>query len=510
MTEEEILALAAEFSRRISLDPEMRAMMRKVQKKTADFGDTSQMFLRRAELLRNYLQGIVTDLPEGAREQLCTALLNEGYTETNEVMKSVQTALDEPQGIHLNPVQPKRPDERIAQVAHSLEDPTVPPEKIVRRAGAPVANVSMSFHDDFIRENAETRAKLGLNPVISRYGTDCCEWCSSVAGRYKFGEQPKDIFRRHDNCDCTIVYDTKVLRGKTSADGRRSRTWEEVKPEEVLAAAPEPKVFTKEEARRLEENKLSELTKPGQGDIIGRRETQFIPANTISEAEEYGKKFADTVNYSGLSLDNVNAINETLTELHELYPTKELKIIKSNSKLTDASARSSFESLSINPLIGTIGRSPEERKSEIINSLKIWKTAREKATGSLLKKCNKTIKDLEESLKYDRWNVSGGTSTKKTITHEYGHIIADQYFGQINYKLANPNCYSEEGVKLRKLVNDTYRKAKSTGDIYNISEYASTDSEEFFAETFAMYHLGEELPEYIRDMVKGVLEHGAV
>lgn len=28
--------------------------------------------------------------------------------------------------------------------------------------------------------------------------------------------------------------------------------------------------------------------------------------------------------------------------------------------------------------------------------------------------------------------------------------------------------------------------------------------------TFAMYHLGEELPEYINDMVKGVLEHGAV
>ena len=90
------------------------------------------------------------------------------------------------------------------------------------------------------------------------------------------------------------------------------------------------------------------------------------------------------------------------------------------------------------------------------------------------------------------------------------HIIADQYFGQINNKLANPNCYSEEGIKLRRSVNEAYRKAKSTGDIYKISEYASSDEQEFFAETFAMYHLGEELPAYIRDMVKGVLEHGAV
>lgn len=60
------------------------------------------------------------------------------------------------------------------------------------------------------------------------------------------------------------------------------------------------------------------------------------------------------------------------------------------------------------------------------------------------------------------------------------------------------------------IVYEAYQKAKSTGDIYKISEYASSDEQEFFAETFAMYHLGEELPEYIRNVVKGVIEHGAV
>lgn len=268
MTDEEIKALVNEFNRKVSLDPEIRSVMQKIRNQDADFSDTSRMFWRRSELLRDYLQGIVLDLPAGAREQLCTALLNAGYNETNEVMQSVQQAQDEPQGIHLNPVLPKRPAERIHTVAHALEDPTVPDDKIVRRAGAPVANVQMSFHDDYIKENAKIRAKLGMKPTITRYGSGCCSWCSAVAGRYRFGDQPKDIFRRHDNCDCVIIYDNQVLRGHQNEGGGRSKTWEEVKPEDVLADGFSPKIFSQSEAEELQERLMQYLTKPGQGDII--------------------------------------------------------------------------------------------------------------------------------------------------------------------------------------------------------------------------------------------------
>lgn len=250
MTDEEIRALVDEFNRKVSLDPEIRSVMQKIRNQDVDFSDTSRMFWRRSELLRDYLQGIVLDLPAGAREQLCTALLNAGYNETNEVMQSVQQVQDEPQGIHLNPVLPKRPAERIHTVAHALEDPTVPDDKIVRRAGAPVANVQMSFHDRYIEENAKIRAKLGMKPTITRYGSGCCAWCSAVAGRYRFGEQPKDIFRRHDNCGCTIIYDNQVLRGRETSSGR-SRAWEEVDPAEVMRNGFQPAVFSAEQSEAL-------------------------------------------------------------------------------------------------------------------------------------------------------------------------------------------------------------------------------------------------------------------
>ena len=297
MTDEEIKALVDEFNRKVSLDPEIRSVMQKIQNQDADFSDTSRMFWRRSELLRNYLQGIVLDLLAGARERLCTALLNTGYHKTNEALQSVQRALDVSQGIHLNPVQPKRPDERIHTVAHALEDPTVPDEKIVRRAGAPVANVQMSFHDDYIKENAKIRAKLGMKPTITRYGSGCCQWCADVAGRYKFGEQPKDIFRRHDNCGCVIIYDNQVLRGHQNEDGGRSKKWEEVKPEDVLADGFSPKIFSESEAQNLQEEMLERLTKPGQGDIMRVADAASAagvkPAANSKEELEYKTKQYD-------------------------------------------------------------------------------------------------------------------------------------------------------------------------------------------------------------------------
>ena len=55
------------------------------------------------------------------------------------------------------------------------------------------------------------------------------------------------------------------------------------------------------------------------------------------------------------------------------------------------------------------------------------------------------------------------------------------------------------------MVDDAFRKAKQTGDIYSISQYASTDSHEFFAECFCAHYHGEEFPDYIEQMLKEAL-----
>ena len=265
-----IQALYDEFQKKCALDPELRALKQKIESGSADFNDTAAYSQRVSKLLGKTLSKHIDGIPASQREKICKWLLQEQYKDTNSICDVVQMALDEAQGIHLKPVKPKFPAERVEQVAHALEDPTVKPEVIQRRANAPVANVSMSFHDNYIRENAKIRAKLGMKPTITRYGSGCCTWCSEVAGRYKFGEQPKDVFRRHDNCNCVIIYDNQVLRGRETSSGR-SKTWEEVDPAQVEKLGFTPTINSHEQAKKLQEKALEQLTTPGQGDIINHK-----------------------------------------------------------------------------------------------------------------------------------------------------------------------------------------------------------------------------------------------
>jgi hypothetical protein len=442
MTNEEIKALVDEFNRKVSLDPEISSVMEKIRNQEADFSDTSRMFWRRSELLRNYLQGVVLDLPAGAREQLCTALLNAGYNETNEVMQSVQQAQDEPQGIHLNPVLPKRPADRIHTVAHALEDPTVSDDKIVRRAGAPVANVQMSFHDRYIEENAKIRAKLGMKPTITRYGSGCCAWCSAVAGRYRFGDQPKDIFRRHDNCGCTIIYDNQVLRGRETSSGR-SKTWEEVDPKSVEALGFTPTVHTQEQAAELQEQLMQ-----GVHAIKGKKRSKFEPSvrmDTIiggkpieeSFQKELSDEFDKFISIFG-SMDNVRSVTA--------YPYQ-------NDGIWGAYNDNSYE-------LFLFGSGGEEGRTLL----------------------SKTAKQMRKD---GKWSTS---SVYHTFRHELGHALQERL------KRTDPNYAQkiQEIEKIQKTILDSLTSLEESDKIKSmkstLSEYGIRDEiDEFISECIAEY-----------------------
>ncbi len=259
--------LRAELEKRLNADERLRTISEKVIAGTADFRDTAEY----SEIAANHIGAVLQEnigtisSPLG-KEYACRELLKDHYDTINGVLGEVQVAVDDQLGIHLTPKKAPFPSERVQTVAHALEDTTVKPETIRRRANAPVANVAKSFHDDYIRTNAKLRNDLGLKPVIQRYGTGCCEWCSAVAGKYRFGEQPEDIFRRHDNCNCVIIYDTQVLRGKQTDNGGRSKTWEEIDPDSIVGTQPE--ILSQEQAENLQNSALQGLTLAGRRDIM--------------------------------------------------------------------------------------------------------------------------------------------------------------------------------------------------------------------------------------------------
>lgn len=304
-------------------EAELRYILKRVSEKKADFNDTFQYAKILSHTLGNELSDEILTLEDP--EIITAELLRSSYEDINSVCADVQKALDERISVNLKPQKSAFPAERVRQFAHSLIDPTVSESVIKRRARTGTTTISMSFHDDYISENAKFRQKLGLDCYITRIGSHCCEWCTAVSGKYAFGEQPADIFRRHDNCDCVIIYDNKVLRGK-QRDGGTTRAWEETKeyPKDF-----EPLVLSQEQAKTLENRNLRQfrgLTDSGESGIIEtenqKRLRKMIENGDVTleiNKEMQNRHYKGTREYNELSAKNIKKsyFNIPQSELQE-------------------------------------------------------------------------------------------------------------------------------------------------------------------------------------------------
>lgn len=271
-------------------DPKVRSLLDRIAKGDADFKTTSEYSRIVSEILGTSLSEHILDLDGEAREEVCRMLLHDRYEDINDVLAEVQTSLDAKTGINIRPKKPPFQSERVASFAHSLADLTVADQVIKRRAKNGSANISMSDHDRYMKANAELRNKAGLKCYIERE-TDgkCCEWCTKMAGRYAYPDDtPKDVFRRHDNCGCTVTY----KNGRQRQDVWSKKTWEADKDERISkASGKEPTAFSKAEAQAKQSEILArkELTYGAKGGIIqarGYQDNNFNRKAQLSTADE--------------------------------------------------------------------------------------------------------------------------------------------------------------------------------------------------------------------------------
>lgn len=314
MTEYE--QLRAALDKKLAADPALRSITKRILSGTATFKDTAEYAKVLSHILGRELSAAVLDLSD--RESITSKLLRDCYDDINSVCSDVQLSIDEAMGLHLKPQKANYPAERVQQFSHSLIDPTVKDSVIKRRARAGSETITKSFHDDFIKKNAQFRTDVGLKCYIIRIGTKCCDWCTEVAGKYEMGDQPDGIFRRHDNCDCTIIYDGQVLRGKQNANGSRSKTWEELP--NVNAAEYTPPSLSEEQGRAIEQRNLaqirglkinnSSIDNSGRSGIIsGRGSGNGNPTNTDHTFEKIGE----------IDFSDKKAIAKSLQEFEQKY-----------------------------------------------------------------------------------------------------------------------------------------------------------------------------------------------
>lgn len=303
------------------------------------------------------------------------------------------------------------------------------------------------------------------------------------------------------NCRCALLQ-----RARWALDDDELKTLQE-----------RAKYFGLDKAKNFEDFKKNYLKYSDQSGIMPSDNSQFIPANTRGEAVQYASQWAQSVKYDGITnIDSLNEINQTLDDLTKQYPIEKLDYIASG-KLRGANARANGKVLEIDLRYANDPGQPtdwlarvERNKQQIEQYLPF--TDKNKYPPSTVKTWKKYIAELEDENKYTRWSTSSSLSglsrVKATVTHEYGHILADQLFGQINGKYACPGYEGNSSnpfFQKKQLVYSVFQQARTNGDIYGISMYANTNEREFFAECFAMKQMGEVLPDYIEEMLKVVL-----
>ena len=240
----------------------------------------------------------------------------------------------------------------------------------------------------------------------------------------------------------------------------------------------------------------------------------FTPAKTRAEAEEYARQhFANNVNYNGLSIENANKVNETLSGLTEKYPINRLEQLSQNGRQGSV-ARANLQKLEINGK--KLGKVLDDETINFQISQAFDRNTVEVIRGRYAGKkipfdVQRQIDKLESKLKFTRWGVhsSYDDHVKAVVTHEYGHILADQYFGMSNEAYANPHYNTNWSLRgMYDKWRQAYERAIRDGDIYKLSEYGKTNVKEFFAESFAAREFGETLPDYVESLFVEVLTNG--
>ena len=199
------------------LDSEvLKDLLSKLHHSKASYLDANQYAIEIGEILSKALGASLTNetLPDGKMyyniaQRVLTDVLGRNYELVSDYAEQVQKNLNSEAKIGLATQVPELNQDRIDGLVNRLASEESF-DDVRWLLEEPVVNFTQSIIDDSIQKNAEFHHKSGLQPEIVRKSAyHCCEWCQEVQGIYKYPRVPKDIYRRHQRCRCTVDYDPK-------------------------------------------------------------------------------------------------------------------------------------------------------------------------------------------------------------------------------------------------------------------------------------------------------------
>ena len=147
-------------------------------------------------------------------------MLQEGYELSSAAAIQAQRSVNKAAGIGIKPQIAEFDEDKAKGIIDRLS--SEPFDDVKWILDDPVKTFSKNVVDDTIKKNVDFQGASGLHPKIVRTAdANACPWCLEVEGEYEYPDVPKDVYRRHENCDCTVEY---ISAGKRQ-DVWTKRTW---------------------------------------------------------------------------------------------------------------------------------------------------------------------------------------------------------------------------------------------------------------------------------------------
>ena len=249
-----------EFDERTFNSEVLKKAIQALNDKTATYKNANDFAIEVGEILVEVLGKNITAevLPDGKMYfNIADRIINSTMGKNHELISGyaadVQTELNHNAGLKMKGQKAELNQSRVDGIINriSSEDDFNAIKWILNE---PIINFSQSIIDETIRTNAEFHSKAGLQPKIIRRSTGkCCDWCNEIVGTYNYPDVPKDVYRRHRYCRCTVDY--------YPGDGKKQNIWtkEWIDPEKDAKIEIRKKIGFESDKKKITKTKHSRI-----------------------------------------------------------------------------------------------------------------------------------------------------------------------------------------------------------------------------------------------------------
>ena len=208
----------------IDISPELLEKIQKTfEEETAELREQIKAGVKNYEEAYNYARKVgealsksfgvnITSeiLPDGKlyyniADKVVRPMLEAEYELSSAAAVSAQKSANKAAGIGIKPQTAEFNEDKAQGIIDRVS--SQPFDEVKWLLNEPVKTFSQNVVDDTIQKNVEFQGKSGLSPkIVRKPSPDACEWCKAVAGTYTYPDVPKDVYRRHENCNCAVEY----------------------------------------------------------------------------------------------------------------------------------------------------------------------------------------------------------------------------------------------------------------------------------------------------------------